>query len=69
MASLHQRPFSAADVGSVFSTGVGMPGRAAVGVEVSKKNVFVKLDGRQNKNKRPKSNSQRVGPFAVSLVV
>ena len=36
MASLHQRPFSAAEVGSVFCTEVGMSGRAA-GVEVSRK--------------------------------
>ena len=28
MASLHQRPFSAAGVGSLIYTEVGMPGRA-----------------------------------------
>ena len=51
MASLHQRSF--AEVGSVFSLGFGMPGRA-VGIEGSSKTVFVKLDNLQNKKRKPK---------------
>ena len=47
MTGLHQRSFAAAEVGSVFSIGVGMPGRA-VGVDVSRKSfpsnkIFVKI--------------------------
>ena len=55
MAGLHQRPFSAAEVGSVFSTEVGMPAQA-VGVGVSRK-YFRQLDIRQNENKKEYSES------------
>ena len=50
MASLHQRPISAVEVGSVICTGVGLPGRAESVGRSLLENSFVKLNNRQKKN-------------------
>ena len=57
MESFHRRSF--AEVGSVFCSGFGMPGRA-VRIEGSKKMVFVKLNIVKIKKERQKRNTQRV---------